>query len=102
MPCPSSQHCCNSSKERASFRAMAIVSTKDLMEYSPQVACFYLSPVRGGTPRTENTVLFVEVLAFLPGILGMKMSIMFTTVKECIRAGCEHPEFWPLGGQGGI
>lgn len=79
---------------------MAIVITKDLTEYSPQVACFYLSPVRGGTPRTENTVLFVEGLALLPGILGMQMSIMFTTVKECIRAGCEHTEFRPLGGQG--
>lgn len=81
---------------------MAIVITKDLIDYSPQVTCFYLSPVRGGTPRTENTVLFVEVLAFLPGILGMQMSSMFTTVKEYVRAGCEHTEFWPLRGQRGI
>lgn len=62
---------------------MAIVITKDLMEYSPQVACFYLSPVRGGTPRTEETQSsFVEGLALLPGILGMQMRIMFTTVKR--------------------
>lgn len=79
---------------------MTIAIKEELLrEYSSQVGCFYLSPVRGGTPRTENPVLFVEVLAFLPETLGMQMSSMSAFVKECIRTGSEGTELWPVHGQ---